>query len=146
MENKENNGNGQGVPEVAFKGAVIDVNELKREDGIMTRAAPQTQSLLHRVITAEKDNSSYRQELKTALFASSDEADEAVSALNECFVLSMDPTPIIDQIIARSAGKNHELLYEALHTLTHTSFTTNYQNQKGKNNSGYPRQSNSPIG
>ena len=131
MEQKDN-GHEQDKQGATFKGPVIDVSDLKREDGLLTRSSPNTQSLLHRVITAIGDNKDYRQELKTALFATSDEADEAVSALDECFALGMDPTPIINQIIARSAGKNHDLLYEALKTLTHTTFTTNYQ--KGKDN------------
>ena len=142
MQEREGDGDGKGGVGVEFKGPVLDVSALKREDGILTRQTPQGQSLLHRVITAIKDNKEYRQELKTALFASADEADEAVSALDECFVLGMDPTPIINQIIARSAGKNHDLLYEALRTLTHTTFTTNYQ--KGNKNVN-PRYSNSPI-
>jgi len=140
-ENNENNGNnGHDESGVKIKGPVIDVSELKREDGLLTRSGPNTQSLLHRAITAVADNKDYRQELKTALFASADEADEAVSALDECFTLGMDPTPIINQIIARSAGQNHDLLYEALRTLTHTTFTTNYQ--KDKNNA---KSSNSPF-
>ena len=138
----EDDGDGHGVS-ADFKGPIINVNDLKREDGLLTRTSPQYQSLLHRVISAIKDNKDYRQELKTALFATSDEADEAVSALDECFVLGMDPTPIINQIIARSAGKNHDLLYEALRTLTHTTFTTNYQ--KGNKNVN-PRYPSSPLG
>lgn len=137
--NVEDNGHGA---KAELKGPVIDVSALKREDGFMTRVSPQYQSLLHRVISAIKDNKDYRQELKTALFATSDEADEAVSALDECFALGMDPTPIINQIIARSAGKNHDLLYEALRTLTHTTFTTNYQ--KGVKSVG-PRYPSSPL-
>jgi len=139
VKNKDQD-NGHEEDGLIIKGPTIDVNELKREDGLLTRSSPQYQSLLHRVITAERDNKNYRQELKTALFVSSDEADEAVSALDECFALGMDPTPIIDQIIARSAGKNHDLLYEALRTLTHTTFTTNYQkgrNAKPKNGSPF---------
>lgn len=116
--------------EPRIKGPIIDLDKLQRPDGLLTRIDKQHQSLLHRVISAERDNTNYRQEIKTALFATSDEADEAVSALDECRILGMDPTPIIDQIIARSAGKNHDLLYEALRTLTHTTFTTNYQKQK----------------
>lgn len=141
MERKEDDNGHDGVG-ADFKGPILDVSALKREDGLLTRTTPQYQSLLHRVISAIKDNKDYRQELKTALFATPDEADEAVSALDECFVLGMDPTPIINQIIARSAGKNHDLLYEALRTLTHTTFTTNYQ--KGKGNV-QPRYSNSPL-
>jgi len=141
MENK-GDGHEQDEHGATFKGPIIDVSDLKREDGLLTRSSPNTQSLLHRVITAIGDNKDYRQELKIALFATSDEADEAVSALDECFALGMDSTPIINQIIARSAGKNHDLLYEALRTLTHTTFTTNYQ--KGKDNVR-SRNSNSPI-
>lgn len=127
---------------VRIKGPIIDTSELRREDGLLARAGPNTQSLLHRAISAIGDNKDYRQELKTALFATSDEADLAVSALDECFTLGMDPTPIINQMIGRSAGHNHDLLYRALDTLTHTSFTTNYQ--KGDNRFD-KRKSNSPL-
>jgi hypothetical protein len=115
-----------------IKGPLIDLNKLTREDGLLTKMGPQHQSLLHRVISAEKENANYRQELKVANYGTTDEADDAVSALDECRTLGMDPTPIIDQIMARSSGKNHDLLYEALRTLTHTSFTTNYQKQKNE--------------
>lgn len=137
----ENNGSdGHDESGIKIKGPTIDTSDLKREDGLLTRTTPHAQSLLHRAITAIGDNKDYRQELKTALFATADEADEAVSALDECFTLGMDPTPIINQIIARSAGQNHDLLYEALRTLTHTTFTTNYQ--KSKDNA---KSSNSPF-
>ena len=143
LEHENPDGDGHkgepGDPSATFKGPVIDVEKIKRQDGLFTIGSTQSQSLLHRVISAEKDNKNYRQELKTALFATSDEADEAVSALSECTVLGMDPTPIIDQIIARSAGKNHDLLYEALRTLTHTSFTTNYQKEKNAKQRGSNR-------
>ena len=143
VQERKDEGNGHDGLSADFKGPIIDVNDLKREDGLLTRSTPQYQSLLHRVISAIKDNKDYRQELKTALFASPDEADEAVSALDECSVLGMDPTPIINQIIARSAGKNHDLLYEALRTLTHTTFTTNYQKGSKNASARYP---SSPIG
>lgn len=116
--------------EHALEGARLNLKDLKRGDGILTRSSPGSQSLLHRVISAIGDNKDYRQELKIASFGSSDEADNAVAALEECFELGMNPTPIIDQIIARSSGLSHDLLYEVLKTLTHTTFTTNYQ--KGK--------------
>lgn len=111
----------------SFKGARLDLKKLRRDDGILTRPGPGGQSLLHRVISAIGDNKDYRQELKIALFNSSDEADNAVAALEECSELGMNSTPIIDQIIARSSGRNHDLLFEVLRTLTHTTFTTNYQ-------------------
>jgi len=118
--------------EQVLKGTRLNLTDLKRKDGILTLSSPGYQSLLHRVITAIGKDEDYRQELKIALFSSSDEADNAVAALEECFELGMNPSPIIDQIIARSSGHNHDLLYEVLKTLTHTTFTTNYQ--KGQKN------------
>jgi hypothetical protein len=130
------------IVEEKQKGAIINLSDLKRGDGILTRSAPAYQSLLHRALTAISDNQEYRQELKSALWASGvDEADDAVAALNECACLGMDPTPIVDQIIARSAGKAHELLYRTLETLTHSTFTTNYQGNKDGN-----KRAGSPIG
>lgn len=129
------------VVEEQAKGAIINLADLKRGDGILTRSSPSYQSLLHKFSAAIKDNTDYRQELKTALWSSTDDADDAVAALWECSELGMDPTPIIDQIIARSAGKSHELLRSLLDGLTHSTFTTNYQGNKNAN-----KKSNSPLG
>ena len=138
MEIKAKN-NGTGEPEVSFNGAEIDISKMDRGDPILASNTAERQSLLHRILTPPSSNKEYRQELKMALFQSADEADMAVSALDECFTLGMDPTPILDQIIARSAGVNRDLAMSIMNTLTHTSFTTNYQ---GKNND---KKSNSPI-
>lgn len=125
--------------EEAFTGARVNLAELKRDDGILTRSQVNTGSLLHRAISAIKGNTDYRDELKVASFVNSDEADEATAAINERITLKLDLTPIVDRIIARSAGRNHELLFKALETLTHSTFTTNYQKDKhGKPKSSSP--------
>jgi hypothetical protein len=121
----------------AAHSARLDLSKMRREDGLLTRAGPISQSLLHRLITAVEDNRSYRQELKIARWSNTDEADDAVAALEECLELGMDPTPIIDQIIARSSGQNHQLLSMVIDGLTHTTFTTNYQ--KGNRQYGKPK-------
>lgn len=113
----------------------IEVSKRGR-DGMLQRAAGGSQGVILRAMTAIEKNKDYRQEIKVANYGSPDEADMAISALDECSVLGMDPTPIIDQILARSAGRNHELLYEALRTITHTTFTTNYRKDKKADKGG----------
>jgi hypothetical protein len=117
--------------EDAFDGAKLRFNDLGGENGILTHSGPVTQSLLHRIISVDLEH--FENELKTADWGSIDEADAAVAALVECIVLGMDPTPIKLQIIARSSGKNRELLKLVTEALNHSTFTTNY---KGKNDSG----------
>lgn len=140
-DNGNGNGNGHDVAEKlkdAVEYAELDIDKIKERGGIFSnRGNTQSQSLLHRVITPAHNNASYRDELKTANFASPDEADEAVAALEECFELGMDPTPIIDQIIARNAGVKYELLRMVTESLTHSTFNINEQRNKTKNgNSG----------
>ena len=114
----------------------IDLLELRHSDGLITRSnSAQNQGVILKSITAIEKNSDYRQELKIANFQTPDEADEFVAASNECRVLNMDETPIVDQMIGRNAGVKHGLLFEAFRTLTHFSLFTN--NKKEKDESGY---------
>jgi hypothetical protein len=140
----ENDGHGESdsPEEIALRGAFLKVEDLKREDGLITRPQQSYQSLLHAVIHAIEKNQDYRQELKVALFANSDESDLLVSAIAECHDLGMDETPIIDQMIARSAGKNHDLLYKIFDTLTHSTFTSNVSRDKKRSES---RSGSSPL-
>lgn len=146
----DDNGNGhnetlsEGLVKNAAQSAQLDLEEIRERGGIFANlGASQSQSLLHRIITPTRDNKGYRDELKTANWSTPDEADDAVAALEECFELGMDATPIIDQIIARNAGIKHELLRMITETLTHSTFNVN--EQKGKYSRGNGKQSNSPI-
>jgi hypothetical protein len=131
-----NNGNGNGngfdpadaALEEAFKGARLSINDVNGENGLLTHSGPVSQSLLHRIISVDIKN--FENELKTADWGSIEEADLAVAALVECMVLGMDPTPIKWQIIARSSGKNRELIKIVTEAINHSTFTTNYRGSK----------------
>lgn len=131
----DGNGNGfdpaETAAEEAFKGARLKLGDLAGEDGILTKSGPVTQSLLHRLVSADLEH--IENELKTAAWTNIDEADMAVDAYVECVSLGMDPKPVILQIIARSSGRNRELVRLMVEALTHSTFTTNYQ--KGRNDS-----------
>lgn len=112
----------------AFKGARIGYSQLSGEDGLLTKAGPVTQSLLHRMISADIEH--IENELKTANWGSFDEADNAVDAYCECVALGLDPLPVKLTLIARNAGQKGDLRRNILDALTHSTFTTNYQRDK----------------
>ena len=114
-------------------GAQINLEELKRGDGLLSRPTQVNQSLLHRTISSIKENAEFRQELKQLNFQNSDEPDDLISALDECEELGMSQTPVINTALARSAGLHHELLFKVYDTLTHNTFTTNYKKDAGGN-------------
>ena len=126
---------------INIKGPTIDLNELKKADGLITNRAGQHIGVLVRAMSAHPIEE-YQQELKLANFQSSDEADECVSAINESIELGMSLTPIIDQMYARSAGVKQNYIMKIFDTITHTTVTTNYQ--KGKDNAN-PRINSRPF-
>jgi len=135
MGNFEDDGDGldpgEEATEQAFQGAKLDVSKMKREDGILTRGLSNTQSsVLQRAMTAERKDEDYRQELKTGFFLSTEEADKVVAAINESDRYGCSRKPIVDWLIARSAGVDGGRLKAIFDTISHTTFTTNYMSQK----------------
>lgn len=135
----DNDGDGDGLDpgeeatEQAFKGAILDVNKMKREDGILTKGLSNTQSsVLQRSMTAVTKDADYRQELKTAFFLSTEESDKVVAAINESDRYGCQRKPIVDWLIARSAGINGGRLQAIFDTISHTTFTTNYMSKNKK--------------
>lgn len=132
----------------AFKGAILNVKDMKREDGIFTRGLSTAQSgVLQRSMTAIDKDTDYRQELKTAILQSTDESDKVAAAINEAERYGCSLKPIVDWLIARSAGVNGGRLKAIFETISHTTFTTNYQGKtkkrwwsddKSRSNSGSP--------
>lgn len=127
----EDTGNGHDPTEVAateaFEGAFLDAKKLSREDGIFTRGLSNAQSgVLQRAMTAEIKDADYRQELKTAFFLSTEESDNVVAAINEADRYGCSLKPIVDWLIARSAGIHGGRLRAIFETISHTTFTTNY--------------------
>lgn len=112
----------------------------KAQSSLMTNRAGNEQQGVLRYTIGSHTNQDYRQELKLSYFASADEADECVAAINECRILGMDPTPIIDQMHARSADTKHGFLRTVYEALTHQSHSiyTNY-NRKLKPQNDQPK-------
>ena len=140
MEDFEGDGhNGDGLDpgeeatEQAFKGAILDVSKMKREDGILTKGLSNTQqSVLQRSMTAVTKDTDYRQELKTAFLLSTEESDRVVAAINESDRYGCLRKPIVDWLIARSAGVTGARLHAIFDTISHTTFTTNYMSKNKK--------------
>lgn len=129
----DGNGHTDKVVGEAIKGAVLNVKEMQRDDGILTKGlSGSQQSVLQRAMTAEKKDEDYRQELKTACFLSTEEADRLVAAINEADRYGCSRKPIVDWLIARSAGLHGGRIRAIFETISHTTFTTNYTSGKKK--------------
>ena len=144
LDENNNNNNGNNDERV---GATIPLEQLSREDGILSRAAisgnRNASGVLHTLIKAIDDTKDYRQELKTGNFSSPKKALQAVKAIHSLKACGVPTDEIVDAILALKAGTNMAYVHEILEALTHTTLTTNYQ-QSGKNKNAYPK-SNSPI-
>lgn len=134
-------GNGHTDDEGAVRGPAIKLDELKKVDGLLGKRVQQNIGVLVRAMTVHP-LSEAAQELKLAYFQSPDEADEFVSAWDECLRLGMDPTPIYYQMVARSAGIKQNFIMRIFDTLTHTTFTTNYQ---GRDKNFVKNRTNNPF-
>jgi len=137
----------------AFKGAVIKLSELQRQDGLIAESIDKsmrhTQSVIMTTITATSDDKDYRQILKRARWKNTEEMDLYVHALAVCDYTGavMARKHLLDRITAHSAGVDAEGLHEALVALTHTTFTTqSLLDKKYQKQGGYDgNKSNSPI-
>ena len=130
---------------VKNKGATINVDDISRPDGILTQTPVGGQGgVLHRLLTAIVEDKEYRQELKTAFFLSTQEADKVVAAINERKRYGCSLTPIIDWLLARSAGVHGSRVKDILQALSSTTFNTNYSGGSNKNKNDKSR-TNSPL-
>lgn len=147
MEQDENNGdNGE-----KGKSALLNLDDLTREDGIISKMAlngnRDSQGVLPKSMTAITENKDYRQELKTGYFTSDRKQMQMVLAIEEMRICGIDPTLVIDLLIAQKAGTNGGLQNAIFEALTHQTINTNYTGKqkqwwnKGESKSG----SNSPI-
>jgi len=143
----------QMAKEKVFKGATINLSDLKRQDGLLAeaidKAAGHKDGVIQTFIHAEAEDKDYRQILKHALWKSREEMDKAVNALAVCRMTgAVRATQVLlDRITAHSAGENGQLMHESYEALTHTTFTTNYGDRKGRwwSNDKSKDRSNSPI-
>jgi len=127
----EDNGNGSG----GDKRAVFDLETIQRPDGIIPTSllnmGRESSGVLASAMRAIEKNDQYRQELKTGYFTSPTKAMQMVLAIDECREVGIEPTLVVDLLIAQKAGVKGGLLHDIFEALTHTSFSTNY---RGGNN------------
>ncbi len=130
-------GNGDNPEDAAveevFKGAVLRLEDLKREDGIITKGLTNAQQgILNRLLTAINKDDDYRQELKTAFFRTPEESDLAIEAINERLMCGVSIQPLVDKVIARSAGVNASRFRALLDAYSHATITTNREKPEDK--------------
>lgn len=132
-EGAGNNGNGHHPGEIASLLEEIRRRSGESGDGVpregrtFTAVEGKNLGVLQQLLRAIKDvKRDYRQELKTANWADINKAAEAVAAIHECIMCGVSIEPIVDRIIAESAGVNGARLELVVRGLTHTTFNTNY--------------------
>lgn len=132
----DNNGNGHEDISIA---AMIEqaVNEASGQDGkrfanrTFTPLEGKDSGVLRSMMNAIKKTEEYRQELKTANWTDG-QAAKAVAAIHERMMCGVSIDPIVDRIIAESAGEHSARLNLIIKGLTHQSFDTNYGNPMEK--------------
>jgi len=135
----------------AFKGAIVKLSELQRQDGLIARSidesARHNQSVIMTTITAVPDDKDYRQILKRAMWRSTEEMDLYVQALAGCDYTGAVQAKkhLLDRITAHSAGIEGQIQHDALEALTHTTFTTRALLDKKYHGSNDGNKTNSPI-
>jgi len=146
-DNGNGNGNGQqAVEDMArekivaehFKGCTVNINELRRQDGLIAesidKSRNQGQGVIPTFINANSDDE-VRQALKHCIWKNTEEQDKCIQALAVCRITgAMKGTKtILDRIAARSAGVNGYLMEAAFRTLSQTTFISKSdQLKKGK--------------
>ena len=150
----EESGNGsktieEMAKEEVFKGAIVNLKELQRQDGLIAeyidKSRNQSLGVIPTFINANSDDE-VRQILKHAIWKTTEEQDKCVQAIAVCRITGATEglRTILDRLTARSAGLNGFLMLEAFKTLSQTTFVSkSEQLKKGK----YDSRSNpaSPI-
>lgn len=133
------------------EGAQWDLGTLQRE-GIISRGAlsqgGERSGVLAKSMSSIVENKDYRQELKTGYFTSVRKQMQMVLAIEEMRMCGIDPTLVIDLLIAQKAGTEGGLMHEIFTALTHTTFNTNYTGKSGNRwwNKGESKSgTNSPL-
>lgn len=131
VEESNNNGHRRGeiaeaIEEIVRKHQAAGGDGVPREGRTFTAVESNKQGVLNQILHAIKDvRRDYRQELKTANWADVNAAAKCVAAIHECITTGTDYTPIIDRVIAESAGVAGARLELVVRGLTHTTFNTN---------------------
>jgi len=117
--------------EDAFEGARLQLTDLKRGDGLLSRqAGGSQQGVLNRFMSAEKADIDYRQELKQAYWLDHTEIDLACAAIDELRLCGCEITRVLDRIIASSAGENGDRMKRILDAYSHITINDEAPQQK----------------
>lgn len=133
------------VKEKAFDGAILNVADLKREDGIATVSRQQGLSFVnHLVFTAPKRFEDLNEIILSLNFEDDDEADKFSDAMGFCLAhhAYQAAEDVFRTALARSAGKKMGRAKMGVEAITHSNYSFSGLNQQTQNK----KQSNSPIG
>lgn len=152
------NGDGDGKKSIEqmaqdknYKGLIVRLSELQRQDGIITEAMDKMMGkglgVIQTIITAEADDENYRQILKRARWQSQEQRDKFVKALAVCRITGAKRAArtLLDLITANSAGDDGVWIRETESMLTHTTLTTREEIDRKKKHDDYRSKSTSPI-
>jgi len=139
MENNGHKTPQEIVETKTFNGAVVTLNELRRQDGLIAESIDKNMGKSFGVIQtilAPCDDSNYRQILKFTRWKNTEEQDKCINALKACDRTGAVKAKhvILDRLTARSAGIDAQLVNDALEALMHTTFTTENRTVKGNGN------------
>lgn len=138
MVDAENNGHDDDISiadviENAIKDSRQEGKERHYSNSSFTAIDGKNPGVLASMLQAIKKTDDYRQELKTANWADITAAKKAVAAIHERLMCGVSIDPIIDRIIAESAGVNSARLELVIKGLTHTYFNPDAgQNQRSR--------------
>ncbi len=151
MSNGNNETPKEKAKKEAFKGALVKLSELQRQDGLIARSidesARHNAGVIMTTITAIPDDKDYRQILKRARWTSAEEMDLYVHALAVCDYTGAVQAKkhLLDRITAHSAGIDGKGEHDALEAITHTTLTTREELDKKYHGSKDGNKSSSPI-
>lgn len=133
-----------------FKGTTVRLEDLIRQDGVVTEAIDKSmshsQGVIQTLITAKDADSDYRQILLLGRWKNQEHRDKFVKALAVCRITGakMAAKTLLDQITADSAGDNGAIRHESIEGITHTTFTTQEHLDRKKHDNSRTH-SSSPI-
>ena len=142
----------QMAQERAYKGLIVHIGELQRQDGIITEAVDKSigrsLGVIQSIITAEEDDKNYRQIFRRARWKNQEQRDKYVKAFAMCRITGAVKAAqtLLDLVTADSAGDEAVWIHEAIEGLTHTTLTTRDEISKHRKKSDdYRNKSTSPI-
>jgi len=130
-----------------FPGGKGELEKFQRPGAIIAGGQRQYMSVLQQMIHAALADEEFRQELKRANWMSIEEADEWCAAYQECKRYGAPVDWLVNRLVAHSAGVTggDSLLKMVMDTISHTTFTTNYQSQNKKHFWNRGNNKNGPI-